>query len=308
VCRVWRRRPAPRLSRQRRESLQLYLFLAPAVAYLGVFFVYPIVQNVLMSFQNVNEGTFITGSAPWVGAANYSAVLHSQYFRSALTNTLLFTAGSIAGQFVIGLLLALFFNRVFPLNNVLRTLLLLPWLLPLITTAAVWKWVLDQDSGVVNQTLHTLHLSGGHIPWLTSTSLALASVIIVNIWAGIPFNMTILYGGLKEIPKDYYEAASIDGAHGWQSFRHITWPLLRPVVGVVLVLGIVYTVKVFDLTLGLTQGGPANSTQTLATQSYQLSFINFNFGAGAAISDILMVISMIFAILYLRTTRKPWDA
>jgi len=121
---------------------------------------------------------------------------------------------------------------------------------------------------------------------------------------GIPFNMTILYSGLQDIPDELYEAASLDGAVGWKAFRHVTWPLLRPVVSVVLVLGVVYTLKVLDIILGLTGGGPSNATQTLATQSYKLSFANFEFGQGAALGNILVLVSVVFAVVYLRLSRS----
>ena len=208
---------------------------------------------------------------------------------------------SILGQFTIGLALAVFFKNRFPLSGVLRSLLLLPWLLPMIVSSAIWKWMLDQDSGVINEVLGVVGV--GHVPWLTSPNVALVAVVIVNIWLGIPFNMTILYSGLQDIPDELYEAAALDGAVGWRAFRHVTWPLLRPVVGVVLVLGVVYTLKVLDIILGLTDGGPANATVTLATQSYKLSFANFEFGQGAALGNILVVISLVFALVYLRTSR-----
>jgi multiple sugar transport system permease protein len=131
-------------------------------------------------------------------------------------------------------------------------------------------------------------------------------VILVNIWIGIPFNTTILYGGLQEIPEELYEAAALDGATGWKAFRYVTWPLLRPVVNVVLVLGVVYTLKVIDIILGLTHGGPANATQTIATQSYHLSFTEFDFGQGAALGNILIVISLVFAVFYLRAARRSF--
>ena len=210
--------------------------------------------------------------------------------------------GSIAGQFTIGLALAIFFKRRFPLNGVMRSLILLPWLLPMIVSSAIWKWMLDKDSGVINQLLQVVSLPA--VPWLTSTSVALIAVIIVNIWLGIPFNMTILYSGLQDIPDELYEAASLDGAVGWKAFRHVTWPLLRPVVSVVLVLGVVYTLKVLDIILGLTGGGPSNATQTLATQSYKLSFANFEFGQGAALGNILVLVSVVFAVVYLRLSRS----
>jgi len=298
------RHRAPWTSARGRERLLQLAFLLPAVVYLLLFFGYPVVQNVLMGFQEYTTATFYTGEAPWVGFANYGAVLTSAVFDQALLNTVLFTVGSIAGQFVIGLAIAVFFQRRFPLSGVLRSLLLLPWLIPLIVSGAVWRWILDQDNGALNRFLGGLGLVGENPGWLTSTSLALIAVIGVNIWIGIPFNTTILYGGLQDIPEELYEAAALDGATGWRAFRHVTWPLLRPVVNVVLVLGVVYTIKVLDIILGLTGGGPANATQTIATQSYHLSFQEFEFGQGAALGNVLIVISLVFALLYLRANRR----
>jgi multiple sugar transport system permease protein len=289
-------------SRRRQRTVEL-LFALPAVAYLLAFFGYPIVKNVVMGFQHYTTATFFTGEAPWVGLKNYSEVIHSDVFSKAAVNTLLFTAASIAGQFTIGLAVALYFQRRFPLSGVLRSLMLLPWLIPLIVSSAVWRWILDEDNGALNRVLSAIHLAN-HPGWLTSTSLALIAVILVNIWIGIPFNTTILYGGLQEIPEELYEAAALDGATGWRAFRHITWPLLRPVVNVVLVLGVVYTLKVIDIILGLTRGGPANSTETIATQSYHLSFTEFDFGQGAALGNILIVVSLLFATMYLRASRR----
>ncbi|MFJ3385100.1 MULTISPECIES: carbohydrate ABC transporter permease [unclassified Curtobacterium] len=300
-----RRGPGTRGRSLRFERIAQLLFLLPAVLFLLLFFGYPVVKNVIMSFQAYTTSTFYTGEAPWVGLANYVSVVSSQLFGTALLNTALFTIGSIVGQFVIGLALALFFRRNFPLSGLLRSLLLLPWLLPLIVSSAVWKWMLDQDSGVLNQFLNVFGV--GSVPWLTSPAVALVTVIGVNIWIGIPFNTTILYGGLQDIPAELYEAASLDGATGWKAFWAITWPMLRPVVSVTLVLGVVYTIKVLDIILGLTNGGPANATQTIATQSYDLSFKQFDFGQGAALSNILIVISALFAIVYLRLNRKAVD-
>lgn len=290
-------RPARR-RQQRREELAKWAFLTPAIAFLLLFFGYPIIKNVTMSLQEYTTKTFYTGEAPFVGLDNYIAVIRSSVFTTALLNTVLFTVGSIIGQFTIGLALAVFFKKRFPLSGVMRSLLLLPWLLPMIVSSAIWKWMLDKDSGVINQLLGLLHIDA--VPWLTSTSVALIAVIMVNIWLGIPFNMTILYSGLQDIPDELYEAAALDGAVGWKAFRNVTWPLLRPVVSVVLILGVVYTLKVLDIILGLTGGGPSNATETLATQSYKLSFANFEFGEGAALGNILVII----ALVYLRVSRS----
>lgn len=281
------------------------MFVVPAAFYILLFFGYPVVKNLTMSLQEYTTKTFFSGEAPWVGFANYATVIGSNLFGPALLNTAVFTIACIAGQFVIGLALAVFFNRRFPLSNFLRSMLLLPWLIPLIVSSATWRSILDQDSGILNKALGGLGLDS--VPWLTSPSVALGAVILVNIWVGIPFNVTILYGGLQDIPDELYEAAALDGATGWKAFRHITWPNLRPVVSVVLVLGVVYTVKVLDIILGLTNGGPANSTQTLAIRSYQESFINFEFGVGSAYSNILILISLVFAIIYLRANRRAVD-
>ncbi|MDK8835614.1 sugar ABC transporter permease [Actinomyces urogenitalis] len=294
-------RPARR-RQQRREELAKWAFLTPAIAFLLLFFGYPIIKNVTMSLQEYTTKTFYTGEAPFVGVDNYIAVIRSSVFTTALLNTVLFTVGSIIGQFTIGLALAIFFKKRFPLSGVMRSLLLLPWLLPMIVSSAIWKWMLDKDSGVINQVLGLLHLDA--VPWLTSTSVALIAVIMVNIWLGIPFNMTILYSGLQDIPDELYEAAALDGAVGWKAFRNVTWPLLRPVVSVVLILGVVYTLKVLDIILGLTGGGPSNATETLATQSYKLSFANFEFGEGAALGNILVIIALVFALVYLRVSRS----
>ena len=296
--------PAPRRRGRRGEDIAKILFVVPAALTLVALFGYPVVKNLVMSFQNYTLRTFINGRAPWVGLKNYLDVVTDQVFTKALVNTALFTIGSIVGQFIIGMLLALFFHKNFPLHGVLRALFLLPWLLPLIVGSAAWRAVLEQDSGILNVTLQSLGIIDAPIPWLTSPGVALTAIILVNIWLGIPFNLTLLYSGLQDIPDELYEAGALDGATGWKAFWNITWPNLRAVVSVVLMLGVIYTLKVIDIILGLTQGGPANATQTIATQSYQQSFVEFKFGQGAALSNLLIFISLAFAIVYLRATRR----
>src|SRR6202034_3814979 len=255
---------------------------------LVAFFAYPVVRNVLISFQNYSITSLYTGAAPFAGLSNYRAIFDSGLFSGIVVTTAIFTVCSMAGQFVIGLGLAVFFSRRFPLNGVIRALLLLPWLLPMVASTTVWRWLLDQDSGALNRTLGALHVTAGTTPWLASPHLALVSVILVNIWVGIPFNMVILYGGLKEIPEELYEAAALDG----------TGPVSR----------FPYTVKVIDIILVLTGGGPANGSLTLAVQSYKLSFENFAFGQGAAMSNVLIVIALIFAVIYLRINKQAFQS
>ncbi len=279
-------------------------FVLPAWLYVAVFYLYPLATNVRMGFQDFTVTSFYTGVAPFVGLRNYREVFRDPAFAGTAGNTVLFTAGSLALQFGIGLALAVFFRRTFPLSGALRSLLLVPWLLPLVVSGTAWRWILETDSGVLNRTLINLHLVAEPVPWLASTDLSLAAVTLVNVWVGIPFNMVILYGGLQAIPAELYEAAQLDGAGAWQRFRRVTLPLLRPVTTVVLTLGLIYTLKVFDVIMVLTQGGPADSSQTLTTFSYDLSFQQLAFGHGAAVGNLLVLVAVVFAIGYLRAERR----
>ncbi|MET7399475.1 sugar ABC transporter permease [Dactylosporangium sp. NPDC005572] len=280
------------------------IFVLPVWVYVVAFYAYPLVTNVRMGFLDYTVSSFYTGVAPFVGLRNYREVFHSPAFAGTVANTLLFTAGSLLFQFGSGLALAVFFQKKFPLNGVLRALLLVPWLLPLVVSGTAWRWILETDSGVLNQTLLQLHLVDQPVPWLASTEWSLIAVTLVNIWVGIPFNTVILYGGLQSIPGHLYEAAELDGAGAWQRFRRITLPLLRPVTAVVLTLGLIYTLKVFDVIMVLTQGGPADSSQTLTTYAYDLSFQQLAFGHGAAVGNVLIVVAVVFAAFYLRTERR----
>ncbi len=285
---------------KRRNELAGYLFMLPAAIFVLVFYLYPILNNVVMSFQRYTAKSFVTGEAPFIGLGNFDRLVSNPDFKVAVTNTVVFTVGSLFFQFTIGLAIAVFFNQKFPLNGFLRSLFLLPWLAPILVSGAVWVRLLDMDYGVINYLLRSAHLISTPLAWLTSPQLAPYSVLIANIWIGIPFNMVILYGGLQDIPHTLYEAGTIDGANSWQRFRYISWPLLRPVSTVVLLLGLIYTLKVFDVIMAITRGGPANVSQTLNTWAYNLSFINLDFGLGAAAGDILMVVVLIFGLMYLR--------
>ncbi|MFF2644790.1 carbohydrate ABC transporter permease [Streptomyces niveus] len=298
--------PVSKRPRHSRHSLLRWLFVLPALLYMALFFGYPLVRNIVMSFQRYTPTTYFTGEAPFTGLDNWRAVFSNELFADSLWHTAVFTVGSLAGQFTIGLALAVFFSRRFRLSGVIRAVLLLPWLVPMVVSAVVWRRVLDQDHGILNSALQAIGLADGGVPWLSSPSVALLSAIMVNIWIGIPFNMVILYGGLQEIPRQLYEAASLDGASPWRAFRSITLPLLRPVITVVLVLGFMSTVKILDLILALTSGGPADSTQTLGTVTYQLSFLQLDFGQGAVVGNVLIVISAVFAVLYLRANRADF--
>jgi multiple sugar transport system permease protein len=281
-----------------------WAYLAPATVYLGAFYAYPLYRNVELSVRHYTVRSFVQGGAPFNGLDNYRAVVGDPTFTPALTHTVVFTLVSLMFQFTIGLALAVFFNHYFPLSRGLRALFLVPWLLPLIVSASTWSWMLNSDSGIVNSALGVVGV--GPVNWLTSPDWSLASVIIANVWIGIPFNLVLLYSGLQVIPNEVYEAAAIDGATGWQRFWRITFPLLRAVSAITLLLGLVYTLKVFDLIWIMTKGGPADSSTTFATWSYRLGFGSLlpQFGPGAAVGNLLIVMALAFGLLYIRIQRR----
>ena len=293
-----------RRSRNRSSQLAAWAFLAPLAIYLLAFYAYPLYRNLDLSLRNYTVFSFVHGGAPFTGFANYSAVIHDATFAKALINTLLFTSISLLFQFTIGMALAVFFAQHFPLSPILRALFLVPWLLPLIVSASTWAWMFDSGSGVVNYGLHFIGI--GPVNWLTSPSWALTSVIIANIWIGIPFNLVLLYSGIQAIPSTLNEAAAIDGANAWTKFWRITFPLLRPVSAITLMLGMVYTLKVFDIIWIMTKGGPVNASTTFATWSYRLGFGNLlpEFGPGAAVGNLLVVMALIAGLVYIRVQRR----
>ena len=301
---------APPRRRKRLEGSQLiaWAFLAPLVVYLLVFYAFPLYRNLELSLKDYTVRSFVQGDAAFIWFDNYIQVFQDATFGPALLHTAVFTVVSIAFQFSIGLALAVFFYRTFPLSATLRALFLVPWLLPLIVSASTWSWMLNSESGIVNAFLQSFGI--GQINWLTSPSTSLIAVLIANIWIGIPFNLVILYSGLQNISQDLYEAASLDGATGAQQFWRITLPLLRPVSAITILLGLVYTLKVFDIIWIMTKGGPADSSTTLATWTYQLGFGSMlpDFGPAAAVGNLLIILALVFGLVYIRVQRKQADS
>jgi len=287
-----------------RRRAGAYLFLLPALAYLAATMLYPIYSNVRMSVHDVTVTTFLGNSAPFTGLDNYRALFSDPAFWKAVRLSLAFTAGSLVFQFAIGFLLALLFTQPFPGSNLLRSLLLLGWLLPTIVSGSIYRWMLDGDYGVINYALRSLGLIDEPRYWLIDVKTALAGTILANIWVGIPFNMLLLLAGLQQISPTLYEAASIDGANAWRRFWSITLPLMRPVSLSVVLLGLIYTFKVFDLIYIMTGGGPVDATTVLPIYTYQLTFQFFLFGKGAAAATVLLIALLGVAVGYLWFSRR----
>ncbi|MGD0198292.1 MAG: sugar ABC transporter permease [Solirubrobacteraceae bacterium] len=298
-----RRGPFSRLSGAHKQQLAGWLFLTPAIAYVLFAFATPIVYNIALSFERDSLSTIGSIGAPWAGLSNYTTMFHDQIATSAIVHTLLFTVGSLAGQFIIGLSLALLFSNRFPGRTVARSLVIVPWLVPLIVTGVIFRFMFQQEGGAANQVLMDIGLIHSPIDWLGTTSYALLTVTLANIWLGVPFFTLLLYSALQEVPEEVKEAAMIDGANSWQRLRLVTIPMILPVIEITFILGFVFTVKVFDLVIGMTGGGPANATQLISTWSYTLGFQEFNFGEAAALNNVLLVAALVCAPLYLLLSR-----
>jgi multiple sugar transport system permease protein len=279
-------------------------FLIPALAYVLFAFALPIVYNLILSFEQTSPATIASLFAPFAGLANYKTVLGDPTTQSAIVRTFTFTAGSLFFQFIIGFSLALLFNLRFPFRRVARSLIIIPWLLPLLITGFIFRFLFQLEAGAVNEVLSDLHLISQPVGWLTSPGPAYATILIANIWIGIPFFTVLLFSALQDVPVELTEAAMIDGANAWQRLIRVTLPVIRPVIEVVFVLGFVFTVKVFDVVIGLTQGGPANSTMIIAPWAYNLSFQQFEYGPGAALNTILLIIALLAAPVYIWLNRE----
>lgn len=281
-------------------KLTPYFYILPAGVFLAAIMGYPILYTILMSFQKFNLETLVSRQPQFNGLANYTAVLSNPNFWVALNHSLVFTFVSIFFQFTIGLAMAILFSKPFRGSNVMRGLLLSGWQIPSVVTGTIFLWLFNLDYGLVNFVLTSLNMIKEPIGWVTQADTALITVIIVNIWLGIPFNTILLSAGITGLPEEVFEAATVDGANGWQKFIHLTIPLLRSTILATLMLGFIYTLRVFDVIWIMTKGGPANSTEVLPTFAYRLSFINFNFGQSAAVSVIILAILLVAAVFYLR--------
>ncbi|MDQ0419478.1 multiple sugar transport system permease protein [Peteryoungia aggregata LMG 23059] len=274
------------------------------LAFLFVLSGLPLLYNVLMSFQEVDMFSLGTFFRPFVGFKNYVSLFAQRETWPILTNTAIFVGASIAGQFLIGFSLALFFWTNFPGASWLRGLFLVSWVMPGLVVGAIWNWILSGDFGVLNFFLREAGLISENIFWRSDPNYSLWAVIIANIWLGTSFNMILLSVGLSGIPKDLYEAAELDGANVWQRFWTITLPMMRSTIGAIISLGLIFTLQQFDLFAAITSGGPNNSSNVAQYWAWDQSFRQYDFARGATISVIMIVFVMLASIVYVRSTRQ----
>ncbi|BBF45266.1 possible alpha-xyloside ABC transporter, permease component [Lachnospiraceae bacterium KM106-2] len=279
-------------------------FSLPALIYMMIFIGYPIIQNLILSFKNVDVYTYAnTSQQKMIGLQNYIDLFQGEnsILVKSIGNTLLFTVVSIFFQFIIGFGLALLFNKKFPGCSFFRGVTMISWLLPVTVAGLLFKFMFQTSGGIVNQFLMSLHIIRQPVEWLLHGNTAMSAIIIANIWIGIPFNMMLILTGLTTIPDEIYESASLDGANKRQTLFQITIPMIKPAIMSVLTLGFVYTFKVFDLVWVMTKGGPVNSTELVSTYAYRLSFEEFQFSKGAAASNILFLILLVVGVFYIKT-------
>jgi multiple sugar transport system permease protein len=274
--------------------------LLPTVVLLGMFIAYPFVEGVLLSVTDAKVGV----PGHFIGLENFDKLWNDSIFRVAVRNTFVYTIVTTIFKLALGLWLAMLLNRHFKGKALTRAFILLPFIIPTVLSTFAWKWMFDPTFSVINWTLYRLAVIHGRINWLGDPDLAMISVIIVNVWRGVPFYAISLLAGLQTINPELQEAAAIDGARPWQRFWHVTWPLLLPVTMVVVLFSVIQTFADFQLVYVLTGGGPANATQLFATYAYQIGVGTGLLSEGAAISLAMFPVLLIVVIIQLLYIRR----
>ncbi|WP_114855431.1 carbohydrate ABC transporter permease [Brachybacterium sp. YJGR34] len=292
---------ADRSTRTRATSgrrLVPYVFIGPAALLFLAFSLVPIIIAITLSFQD----TQTLGEGDWVGLANFETMATDTLFRTALVNTLIFAVGTVPTAMAAGLGLAVALNRPLPGRAVFRALFFVPMVAAGVVVGVIMSWIFNTDYGVANNALEALGL--GRVPWLTSPSMAMATLILVVVWTRIGFCMVIYLGALQSVPAEITEAASIDGAGPWARFRRITVPMLAPTTSILLILNVVFSLQAFDIIYVLTGGGPGFSTTVLIQYVFRSAFQDAQMGYAAALGLVLVAILLLFTLLRQRATRR----
>jgi ABC-type sugar transport system permease subunit len=273
-----------------------YAMVAPAVVLLAAITAYPLVYNLWNSFHAENL-SIANGQGGFVGLSNYAKLFRSSQWMTSLERTLAFAGVSVALETVVALGLALMLHRRFRGRALLRVAILIPWAVPTVVSATLWKTMFDPRAGFVD------YIFGLHTTWLAGVWTSWAAILVADAWKNVPFIAIILLAGLQVIPQEIYEAARIDGASWWQSFRRLTLPLLKPALAVALIFRLLSALLVFDVIYIMTGGGPGLSTDTLSFLNWQTFLVDTDFGYGGAISVMLVVLCLLSAGIIMRVMR-----
>jgi multiple sugar transport system permease protein len=285
---------------RRAEALTGLTLVLPAFLWVGVLVAYPFAMAIYYSLSN----TVVGQGGHFVGLANFRQLVADQSFQQTLQNSLVFTTVAVVVKTVLGVSLALILYRKLRFKRLVRGLVLLPFVIPTALSTLGWLWMYDSLYSVITWTvnrvlLRPVGLSPLEVNWLGSPVLAMAAVIVVNIWRGLPFFAVTVLAGLTAIPTEFYEAAEVDGAGRWGRFWHVTYPLLKPVLAVVILFSTIFTFADFNIVYVLTRGGPQESTHLFATLSHALAFGSLQLGRGAAVSLFMFPVLAVVVALQL---------
>jgi multiple sugar transport system permease protein len=295
------RRTRPLISWRVRQLMVGYSYLLPAALCMLATVVVPIGMAMKMSLYN--DVLYKPQEYRFIGLGNYVRLAQDPVFWLTLWNSFVWVFGSVVLQFVAGFAAALLLHQAFRGRALVRMLALLPWIIPGVVVGLIWEWLYQPNYGVINDLLIKAGWLHDRIAWLSSPDLAMAAVVFTNVWRGIPFFTIMLLAGLQAIPGELYEAAHVDGAGVLARFRHITLPLLRPIIVVATATRIIWTFNYADLIFVMTSGGPANATQITSTYTLLQAYANLDFGYAAALSVVLLLVMLAFTAAYLRLTR-----
>ncbi len=285
------------MSRPRNAANTGYGFLLPAVGLVTAVALGPMLYTAGLSFRRQMP---IFGISDFIGFGNFRYMVHDARFWSATAATAFFVVESVGLEIALGLAFALLLNREFRGRSVARALVLIPWAVPGVVVARFWQLILNTDTGVLN------YLLGAHINWLGDPFWAMQAVVAADVWKTTPFVVLLLLAGLQVIPPELYRAARMDGANGWQRFRHVTLPLLKSVILLVLLFRTMDAVRIFDVIFVLTGGGPANQTETLVVYAYKSLYRMLQFGYGSALSVATFLLVLALSLVYLQLLRRTW--
>lgn len=286
----------------RSERLLPYVLLAPAFVVTLVIVFMPMVQAVWTSFYDLI--LFKPNASKFVGFGNYVKLFNDPVFWAALWNTLLWIGLTVPLQMGLGLLTALLLNREFPWRGLARALIIIPWALPSVVIALMWRWIYDPNTGVLNDILIYLSVVQAAVPWLADPKVAIYAIIATLTWQGFPFFAVMILAGLQGIPKSQYEAASIDGASAWRQFLHITLPGIAPVLATAGLLRVIWVANSMDVIFVMTGGGPGYATYTLPLYAFIKARQNLDFGYGTSIAVTFTILLGAFVVLYLARTMR----
>jgi multiple sugar transport system permease protein len=293
------------ISRKSTNRRFVILALSPAILFLAVLIGYPLVTVLTDAFEYahlVNPGV-----GGFAGLTNFEKVVSDSHFSPSVVNTIVWTVGSVIGEFVVGLGAAILLNRKMRGQGLFRVATFVPWLVPIVVAGMTWEWMLNPDFGIINSLLTSSGLVGTPINFLGDKNWAMATVIFVNVWRSFPYYTISFLAAMQAIPDELYEAAALDGASAWRRFWSVTMPQLRSVSLIIVFIHLIWTAVNFDFIWVLTQGGPNYATMTLPILIYRYSLQQFDVGAASALSTIMLIGTSLLFIVYYRYRRRLSD-